>query len=395
MTKIFMSYRREESESETDRIYEKLTEYFGDDAVFKDSYSIPSGDEFPKTIKRAAEQCFVGLVVIGKRWPAIFAERQNSPTDWVKTEIELLLSRKEVKIIPILVQNASMPPREALPDSIQALATRQGPLVRSGPDFKNDMTQLIEAISALGIPKKRPVIMPENLPEGMFSLPLLDWCRVSAGTVVLDHRVTSINAFHISKYPVTNAQYERFILAPDGYNSPLWWDFSAEARNWRDQHPQAPDPYFLGDDCPRESVSWYDAVAFCRWLSDKTGLSITLPSTQQWRRAGQGDTNQLHAWGDVDDPARRNAADSKLRRTTPVDKYPEGVSPFVVYDMCGNVWEWCLSTVLDDTDLKGKTSRVVCGGSWDIMNPYITDKITRECDHYYNDTGFRLVALPK
>ncbi|MBZ0284121.1 MAG: formylglycine-generating enzyme family protein, partial [Anaerolineae bacterium] len=124
---------------------------------------------------------------------------------------------------------------------------------------------------------------------------------------------------------------------------------------------------------------------------------ITLPTEQQWQRAAQGDDNRTYPWGNDFDQNRCNTSESGLKRPTSVSKYPNGVSPFGVVDIIGNVWEWCLSEWgTDKTDLTGDAARVVRGGSW-YFNRGLARAASRSDYHPGNrdfDLGFRVVCRP-
>ena len=79
------------------------------------------------------------------------------------------------------------------------------------------------------------------------------------------------------------------------------------------------------------------------WLSSKAGLAISLPTEPQWQRAAQGGDGREYPWGNGFDSSRCNTSESGINHTTPVNQYPSGTSSYGVYDMAGNVWEWCLS----------------------------------------------------
>jgi len=170
----------------------------------------------------------------------------------------------------------------------------------------------------------------------------------AGGYVAAGGKTFPVEAFEIAKYPVTNAQYDIFVR--DGYADPQWWNYSPEAVKWRAEHAESMETAFVGDDLPRTNVSWYDAVAFCRWLSaaltpdpspsgrgEKT-FQIRLPTEQEWQRAAQGDDGRAYPWGAKFDKSRCNF---NTNSPTPVTQYPNGESPFHVLDMSGNVWEWC------------------------------------------------------
>jgi len=204
-----------------------------------------------------------------------------------------------------------------------------------------------------------------------FGLSLLEWITISAGKVTLEKGWVGskystdpmgtfpVDAFAISKYPITNAHYQAFI-SDGGYKNDQWWQGLAK------RYAMPAEPAWATEDYPRESVSWYEAIAFCRWLSSKLGQTVTLPTEMQWQRAAQGDDGREYPWGNGFDRAKCNTAESGIGQTTPVDRYPNGQSPFGVFDMAGNVWEWCLNEYSNPltTDISGTMDRVLRGGSW-------------------------------
>ena len=123
---------------------------------------------------------------------------------------------------------------------------------------------------------------------------------------------------------------------------------------------------------PRETVDWYEALAFTRWLSAQLGYTITLPTEQQWEKAARGTDGREYPWGvgfktgdaNVNDTS---AGDDSLQQTTAVGLYSHRASPYQVMDMVGNVWEWCLNKYdqpeYTAPDRSGQ-SRVLRGGSW-------------------------------
>ncbi|MFQ3566865.1 MAG: SUMF1/EgtB/PvdO family nonheme iron enzyme [Aggregatilineales bacterium] len=234
------------------------------------------------------------------------------------------------------------------------------------------------------------------------TFPLLEWCSIPAGTLLVlqgvnghMHRETLyVDSFHMSKYPVTNAQYQLFIDDPDGYANPQWWDFSPHAQEWRQANPDPMPSQFQGDDRPRENVTWYEAMAFCNWLSRKTGLNVTLPTRQQWQRAARGDDNRVYPWGNEFDISLCNTRESKVRMTTLVMRYENGRCPYGVYDMAGNVWEWCLNGEYDQIDITTRDARAVQGGSY--MSAYERAQTSFHFvlgpESHYGSIGFRLVC---
>jgi formylglycine-generating enzyme required for sulfatase activity len=232
-------------------------------------------------------------------------------------------------------------------------------------------------------------------------IPLLEWCDVPAGTLMItgngkiQRDSIPVEAFRIAKYPVTNAQFQLFIDDPHGYSDARWWEFSPHAKAWRKDNAFSTSPQFQGDDRPRENVSWYEAMAYCAWLSEKLGLTICLPTRQQWQRAAKGDDNRVYPWGNEFDTTLCNTRESRIRQTTLVMRYVNGVSPYGAYDMAGNVWEWCLNGEYDLWDTTTCDPRTVQGGSFISAHERAQTgfhfKLSPE--YHYGSIGFRLVCL--
>jgi len=265
------------------------------------------------------------------------------------------------------------------------------------PSYRPD--QAVAASSAPAAPPPAIPVLPPTPPRKSIQIqsqkiaPMLDW-RPIRGDML-------IPPFYVSRYPVTNGQYNVFLRHPKGYRELRWWDYSADARAWRSAHPDPLPARFTADNLPRESVSWYDAVAYTLWLSHFIGDTVTLPTLGQWRRAAQDGDHRLYPWGSDFNAAFCNSRESKLNRTTPVDRYPNGVSPFGVYDMAGNVWEM----MLDGEHAQGAHSqmlsasgkRYIIGGSWNSLYTklMITYHNSIECSLAQPTIGFRLALLPQ
>jgi hypothetical protein len=146
--RIFISYRREDTDFPAGWLYERLADHFGGGQVFKDVDSIQLGDDFVEVITTAVGSCDVLLAVIGDRWLTITDEdgkrRLDNSGDFVRLEIEAALAR-EIRVIPILVDGARIPRAEELPASLVRLARRQA-LELSPSRFKSDMARLLRAL---------------------------------------------------------------------------------------------------------------------------------------------------------------------------------------------------------------------------------------------------------
>jgi hypothetical protein len=151
MPKIFLSYRRADSQPIADRINQSLAQKFGQENVFKDVCSIPPGKDFRAAIESALIGSEIALIIIGKQWATITdasgKKRLENPDDFVRFEVEMAL-RHARRIIPVLVDNATMPNATDLPVSIQPLVFKNAAVIRHDPDFKRDIENLEKAISA-------------------------------------------------------------------------------------------------------------------------------------------------------------------------------------------------------------------------------------------------------
>lgn len=144
---IFLSYRREDTSDVTGRIYDRLSERFGKENVFKDVDSIPLGVDFKEYLENAVGQCDVLLAIIGRQWIAgeKGKRRLDEAHDFVRIEMEAALKRV-IPIVPVLVQGSGVPAAADLPEPLQPLARRHGIPVRPDPDFHQDMDRLIKGI---------------------------------------------------------------------------------------------------------------------------------------------------------------------------------------------------------------------------------------------------------
>jgi hypothetical protein len=194
-------------------------------------------------------------------------------------------------------------------------------------------------------------------------LPDIVWCEVAGGEIGLEgvDGTFHVERFQIAKYPVTWVQYRAFLDATDGYSNPEWWILLAR------EIDRPGDQYRRLDNHPAENVSWYDAVAFCRWLSSRCGYQVRLPTEWEWQRAGSGDNIAAEfPWGNEWTSGNANTAESGLNRTIAVGMYVQGASPIGALDLSGNTWEWCLNEYLtpERVEVTGDKPRVVRGGSF-------------------------------
>lgn len=152
--------------------------------------------------------------------------------------------------------------------------------------------------------------------------------------------------FEMGRFPVTVGEYRRFVDA-GGYTEPKWWqerDGWANSPFGRESEPLDWEFRLMRPNHPVDGLSWYEAKAYCLWLSEQEGYEgARLPTEAEWEYAarGPGETPRRYPWGNGDPtPAHANFG-VRIRRPTPVGIYPAGRTPCGVHDMVGNVWEWC------------------------------------------------------
>ena len=152
MAQIFLSYRRSDSGYAAPILSEKLQQHFGENSVFFDVDTIPLGVDFREYIGSAVGQCDVLLAIIGDQWVrAVDAQgnrRLDDPSDFVRIEIESALKRN-IPVIPVLVDEAQMPAADDLPPSIQSIVFRNATELRAGRDLRQHIELLIEGLESI------------------------------------------------------------------------------------------------------------------------------------------------------------------------------------------------------------------------------------------------------
>jgi Sulfatase-modifying factor enzyme 1 len=271
-------------------------------------------------------------------------------------------------------------------EAIAELSYTPTPLEREflGPIDVRDMLSKIESyettheervtiglrLAQLGDPRPGVGLRPDGLPD-------IAWCPVKGGEVFLASGAGpfEVQAFWISKYPITYQQYRAFIEASDGFMNPKWWEELDVS------HDREPDVQFPPvNNHPAVYVSWGEAVAYSRWLSARLESEyslpkiwyrrIRLPTEWEWQQAAtDSHTDFDYPWGPAWDARRANTAESKLHRLVSVGLYAQDYPANRPLDMAGNTLEWCLNeyenTVpIGEILMSGNRDRSLRGGSW-------------------------------
>jgi formylglycine-generating enzyme required for sulfatase activity len=152
-----------------------------------------------------------------------------------------------------------------------------------------------------------------------------------------------LSDYLIGKYPITNREYQGFVQDAK-YNSPRGWfnEFPAE----KGGHPVV-------------NVSWDDAIAYCKWLSKKSGKQYRLPTEAEWEKAARGEKGLIYPWGNEFDSKKLNISETKIGETSEVGNFsPQGDSTYGCADMVGNIWEWC-SDWYNEYEYKSRKDNIV------------------------------------
>jgi formylglycine-generating enzyme required for sulfatase activity len=216
------------------------------------------------------------------------------------------------------------------------------------------------------------------------------------------HRLQSA-AFSVSKYPITNLQFDVFVQ--DGGYRTKWrscWTEAGWLEKGRRSGPEKLGGLYDLPNHPVVNVMWYEAVAFCNWLSRQLKQSVSLPTEAQWERVARHTDGRRYPWGDDITPDHANYSETGVGATTAVGIFPKGASKCNALDMSGNIWEWCLTkwfdnyNVLPDDELADNVDRVVRGGSFSydarLVRSAVRSSPPPSPYGRFGDLGFRVVV---
>ena len=260
------------------------------------------------------------------------------------------------------------------------------------------------------------VMTPEGMrfcyvPRGRFWMGSGDEDEMAIDAEKPLHEVDIPYGYWVARYPVTNAQFHRFVDDPQGYRADTWW--TKAGLEWRERGGRSPiygEPWTLPNH-PVVETTWYEAVAFAEWFAFilrrsellPEGWVVRLPSEAEWEKVARGGEEvpdrplitaltegvdrsvymtmsanpapkRRYPWGEEPDPELANHGDTDIGACSALGCFPGGVSPYGVEELGGNTYEWCAtkwgpsySSSEFDNDPEGEVQRVLRGGAfWDM-----------------------------
>ena len=339
-------------------------------------------------------------------------------------------------------------------DLLQRVRSHIAELVSAGKLQPVERANAGRTLAKLGDPRPGVGVNKER------GLPDILWCRVPAGKFwmgsdkknddqarddELDQHQILLPEFYLSRYTVTNAQFEAFVKA-GGYKNIDYWPEAKESKIWKEgqvkgrydnvsrSQPEYFDEVYSLSNHPVVGVTWYEALAFCRWLQDHIRISgkifqikvwqndpalagsdkmlsskqwrVLLPSEAEWEKAARSKDKRIYPWGVEPDLTRANYTKTGISNTSAVGCFPAGVSPYGILDMSGNVWEWTCSHKKnypynakdgrEDLAASDDVSRVLRGGafystSWSLR---CACRLRLDPHSRFRSRGFRVVLSP-
>jgi len=216
-------------------------------------------------------------------------------------------------------------------------------------------------------------------------------------------RDVTLSGYRIGKYPVTNAEYAKF-MEEDGYTKREYW--SSEGWAWKEAQEEeitSPKWWKIGEynsgpaylNHPVVGVNWYEAQAYCRWLAERKKTGVRFATEAEWEYAAGGPESREYPWVNGEGVSEWDESRCNFNRsgTTEIGSYPNGESSCGAGDMAGNVWEWVgdryssegydRNDTNNPTDRTTGTNKVLRGGSWYVNGP----DFFRSAYRYYGHPG--------
>ena len=325
-------------------------------------------------------------------------------------------------------------------------------MVQTSPCPAADRCNAGKVLAAIGDPRfhENFAFLPDEerlgfleVPAGRFAMGSDKKADPLAGKNEMPQHPLDLPAFFVGRYPVTNSQFDVF-AQDSGYAREAYWQEARDAGIWRDgevkgfrDHGPRNRPEDFGEpfslpNHPVVGVTWYEALAYCRWLTDHLSgrddthgplsellrqkrWQVRLPTEAEWEKAARGGADaRVCPWGDESPtPEHLNFSDTGIGATSAVGCFPAGRSPYGVLDLSGNVWEWTCSLYENEKgkpfkypynpkdgrerlDASERTTRVLRGGAFNCDRQGVRCALRNGGfpDYRLYDVGFRVVVSP-
>lgn len=321
--------------------------------VWRDTGDIKPGDIITSRIEEGVAACSYFLPVISSHFQA---------SRWTQFEEDLAWQREveegRVVVLPVLLRGEI----RGLP-----LRYRRKQLIDLRQNFDAGVAQLLQLVQG---PAELPAIRIN--PVDGTELVLIPAGRFMAGSAGFgdnppeEHK---LEAFYLARYPLTNAQYKKYLDANPQAKKPEYWD------NERFNQPEQP---VVG-------VNAEEAGAYCQWAG------LRLPTEWEWEKGARGTDGRPYPWGKMKPREELANFNMNVGHPTPAGSYPKGASPYGLMDMAGNVWEWTASRYKER-----EPWRTLRGGSFYndggyLLAPYRFYERPAYCGHSF---GFRCAQDP-
>ena len=249
---------------------------------------------------------------------------------------------------------------------------------RQEPERTARVTQTSTQATPQPTPEPPPVVLA---PAGELPVPGGEVSVGGEGTGAPLQRVW-LKPYFIGETEVTNEQYREFVKAA-GHKAPKGWN-------------DGEFPLGTAKE-PVTRVTWHDAAAYCKWLSEQIKATVRLPTEAEWELAARGLEGYKYPWGPDWNPQATESEETGGRLRT-VKSFPVNRSPVGAYDMAGNVWEWTADEARDENGdpetEEGVTLRIIKGGSAREAREFIsaTSRSKIAADKFGAFLGFRYVV---
>jgi formylglycine-generating enzyme required for sulfatase activity len=423
--KVFVNYRRVDAEAWADRLFERLVQQFPREDVFMDiNGHIPVGYPWAQWLDTQVAVCDLMLVLIGRLWAGEFKARHEAgERDYVRVEIESALRRK-IPVVPVLLGDTPVPSATELPETIRPVLELQAARLQR-TNFDTDAEALAKKVArSIALARTEPVarLVPHgdhikidariihSVSDGYFQpgAGKSEWFKdidIGPEMVVVPngefymgsrdysnerppHKVAITGPFAVGRYAITFAEWDAAGLT-----------YKPDDQGWgRGKRPVI-------------DVSWKDAKTYASWLSQRTGKTYRLLSEAEWEYCCRAGTTTKYAFGDTITHQQARFSKGIVARgpqTTEVGKFPPNA--WGLYDMHGNVWEWCEDNWHEAYDgapqdgsawqglsrgqqpTRHAATRVLRGGSWNTYQQAL--RSASRCEFRYDRraafTGFRI-----